>query len=107
MLVRSVNVDNCILALAGDGAEALDRLKTSKYDCIILDMKMPRMTGKELYEALAKIDPQSAKKIIFITGGNDDPQTEGFLAEAPNAVFSKPFDLDDLWGEVNRILAKA
>ncbi len=107
LLVRSVNVKNCHIALASDGVEAWERLKTSRYDCIILDMKMPRMTGQELYQALGKIDPDTAKKIIFITGVRDDPQTEKFLADAPNMVFRKPFVFDDLWDEVNRVLEKA
>ena len=76
LLVRSVNVENCQITLAGNGEEAWERLKTGKYDCIILDMKMPRMTGQELYQALRKIDPDTAKNIIFITGVRDDPSPD-------------------------------
>lgn len=106
LLVSSVNIKNCDIVLAGNGEEAWEKLKTAKFDCIILDIKMPRMTGQELYQGLEKIDPDTADKIIFITGGTNDPNTVRFLTDAPNTVFLKPFDIDALWCEVKRVIER-
>ena len=40
--------------IAKDGMEALELLKKKKYDAVVLDINMPRMTGLELLEALQK-----------------------------------------------------
>lgn len=107
LLVRTKNIENCDIVLARDGEEAWEKLQTAQYDCIILDMKMPRVTGLELYHALGKIDPVTAYKIIFITGETDDPEIVRFVTNDPNTVFFKPFDTDDMWSEVKRVLEEA
>ena len=107
LLVLTNNIENCNIVLAKDGAEGWEKLKSAKYDCIILDIKMPRMTGQELHQAVEKIDPDTANKIIFITGDTSDPETLSFVTDVPNTVFLKPFDTDDVWSEVKRVLEKA
>ena len=96
-----------VIVLAADGVEAWEKLKSATYDCVILDMKMPRMTGQELFQALEKIDPDTANKIIFMTGDTSNLETLKFVTDAPNTVFFKPFDTDDMWSEVKRVLKEA
>src|SRR4029434_9038324 len=42
---------------AGDGEEALARVRQSSYDVVICDLKMPRVDGMALYRAIAAASP--------------------------------------------------
>jgi CheY-like chemotaxis protein len=48
-----------------DPQEALLSYKSDYYDLVILDIKMPKMDGYELYDEIKKKDPQA--KICFLT----------------------------------------
>ncbi|HEV8405973.1 MAG TPA: response regulator [Nitrososphaera sp.] len=48
-----------------DPEEALSQFKLGKYDLLLLDIRMPKMNGFELYRELRKIDEKT--KICFIT----------------------------------------
>jgi len=51
---------------AGDGYEALEKVKESKFDVILLDVKMPGMHGVEVLAKLKKLDP--LPEVIILTG---------------------------------------
>ena len=48
-----------------DPAEALSKFKVVVYDLLLLDIKMPKMNGFQLYEELEKLDRNA--KVCFIT----------------------------------------
>lgn len=48
-----------------DPAEALSKFKVGVYDLLLLDIKMPKMNGFQLYEELEKLDRSA--KVCFIT----------------------------------------
>ena len=48
-----------------DPLEALSNFKASKYDLLLLDVRMPKMNGFELYKEIEKIDGDV--KVCFIT----------------------------------------
>jgi CheY-like chemotaxis protein/CHASE3 domain sensor protein/putative methionine-R-sulfoxide reductase with GAF domain len=50
------------------GTEALARLKTESFDCMVLDLKLPDMSGFELLEKIEKEKPISVPPIIVYTG---------------------------------------
>ncbi|MDA1129163.1 MAG: PAS domain S-box protein [Chloroflexi bacterium] len=89
--IRRYNVDQ-----AGDGEEAWRKLQTLEYDCILLDLRMPGMSGQELYLRIKAEFPRSVGQIIFITGDIVNPATKEFLSEVGNPVLSKPFDFREL-----------
>jgi CheY-like chemotaxis protein len=72
--------------VARDGVEGLERIKQNGYDVIISDLKMPQMDGKELYLEVRKLNPDLAKRIIFISGIETD-----FIESTGNRVLIKPF----------------
>jgi CheY-like chemotaxis protein len=57
------------------------------YDIALLDIKLPDMSGIDLYGAIQKINKGLVKKIIFITGDNMDIQTQKFLEKKQELVF--------------------
>ena len=53
---------------ASNGQEALDKIAQHSYDAIISDIHMPVMNGLELFQACRDRFPQTADRIIFMTG---------------------------------------
>jgi CheY-like chemotaxis protein len=88
---------------AGDGAEALDVLESDgdAVTLILTDMMMPRMTGAELAQRVARIRPEI--RIMFMSGYTDDPVVH--TIECSTAVFlSKPFTASILTEKVREAL---
>jgi two-component system NtrC family sensor kinase len=81
---------------AGDGEEALARVRQQSYDAIVCDLKMPRVDGMMLYRAIAATAPALARRVIFVTGDVAGTDAERFLAETGSRWLAKPFRLADL-----------
>jgi PAS domain S-box-containing protein len=72
--------------------EALDLLLSDEaFDVILSDLMMPAMSGMDLYEELARLRPQAAERMVFISGGAFTPAAVAFLERVPNERLEKPF----------------
>ncbi len=89
-----------------DSAEgALQEVNSKQYQAIMLDIKMPGMSGIELYQLLQKISPRLADKVVFITGDVMGTSTMTFLSKTKAPYIIKPFDATQLKTEIDRVLA--
>lgn len=89
-----------------DPTVSLSAFKPDLYDLVILDVKMPNMTGYELYEKLKMID--NKVKLCFLTasveGHNEDGTEHSISLDSNNSYhypsdvphITKPIKLDDL-----------
>jgi PAS domain S-box-containing protein len=73
-------------------ADALARLNEESFDVILCDLMMPEMTGMQFYETLSGAKPDTARRIVFLTGGAFTPAARAFLDRVPNPHAQKPFD---------------
>jgi signal transduction histidine kinase/BarA-like signal transduction histidine kinase len=89
---------------AGDGEEALARVRQKTYDVVICDLKMPRVNGMMLYRAMAAATPALARRVIFVTGDVAGTDAERFLEESGCRWLAKPFRLGDLLRAVRETL---
>ncbi|MCO6462279.1 MAG: sigma-54-dependent Fis family transcriptional regulator [Saprospiraceae bacterium] len=79
---------------ACDGMEAIEKVKKSKFDVILLDIKMPRMDGQEAFEKINELAPDTP--VIMISGhANIDTAVDAVKKGAFDFV-SKPPDLNRL-----------
>ncbi len=81
--------------LASDGQQALDFLRSRRFDALITDMKMPAMGGAHLVHALRAVDPLLPAIVVTAFSESDDleiARREGLLA-----VLSKPVPLPRLF----------
>jgi len=85
---------------------ALQRLHTKRYDLILLDIKLPGMSGIELYRHIETIDLALLKRVMFITGDVMETTTRDFLSKTKASYISKPFDSEQLKRDINRILTE-
>jgi PAS domain S-box-containing protein len=85
-----------------DGVAGWDALQANRYDLIITDNKMPRMTGIEMIEKL-----RSARMAVPVIMATGDPPTHEFTRKPwlePDATLPRPFSNDDLLEVVRRFL---
>jgi DNA-binding response OmpR family regulator len=91
-----------------DPQEALSSYKSDYYDLVILDIKMPKMDGFELYDEIKKKDPKA--KICFLTASElyyEEFRKKGYHAIDKNLFIRKPIENEELLKEVNRIMSSA
>ena len=62
-----------------DGQDALNRIKNNGYSLILVDMKLPGISGGELYERIQAMAGQLAKRVVLITGDVMGADTEAFI----------------------------
>lgn len=98
--------ENIVIDSARNGEEALEKIASSRYELIVCDIKMPRMSGIAFYNEVKALNPDLAKKVIFITG---DPSSEtiDFLNETGNEFITKPFKVDKFRARVFEFLKPA
>ena len=91
--------------IAGDGEDALARVRGGRYDTVICDLKMPRVSGMVFYRAIAAGTPSLARRVIFVTGDAATADAERFLAESGCRWLVKPFRIGELLRAVRDTLA--
>lgn len=87
---------------AADGADAVERFDSEPFPLVITDLRMPRMDGMQLLEALARRVP--CPKVIVITAHGSERQAVEAMKAGACDYFRKPFDNDELLVVVRRVL---
>lgn len=94
------------VAEATDGEAArrmLDPEAHQWFDLVIVDLRMPRVSGAELYEWLAVHRPAVIERLVFSSGDVLAPESADFLASAQRPVLPKPFELSELTRIVEQV----
>ena len=89
---------------AEDGVQGLEKIKNSDYDLVLCDIKMPKMDGEELLEAVKKIKPEIP--IVMISGHGDMETAINTMRLGAFDYISKPPDLNRLLNTVRNALDK-
>src|SRR6266487_2937016 len=89
-----------------DALSALENFRKGLYDLLILDIKMPKMNGFQLYREIKKIDDKV--KICFLTAGE---MYYGAYADIynqldTNCFIRKPIENQELLKNLNEIITK-
>ena len=82
---------------------ALAMIERTAYDAVVADVKMPELSGPELYGRVCQIRPEMARRFIFITGDIDGEDTRQFLTQTRCSYFLKPFNLEKLTAAVDTL----
>ncbi|MFK7817099.1 MAG: ATP-binding protein [Planctomycetaceae bacterium] len=89
------------VATAADGKTGLSALSTSQFDVVMLDWKMPEMSGREVLKQIRKRQP---KLPTIVCSGNISDCRDLDVDEDPDAVLQKPFGANRIASEINRVL---
>ncbi|MBP6940961.1 MAG: PAS domain S-box protein [Syntrophorhabdaceae bacterium] len=92
--------------LASDGEEAIRifREQMGAIDLVIIDVVMPRLSGKETYALIRDLKPSI--QALFITGYQIDEAHTGFIIEKGLDAVQKPFSIETLGRKVREALNK-
>jgi CheY-like chemotaxis protein len=96
------------VTVVGRGDQALDLLADGqRFDAIVCDVLMPKISGIDLYEELEKSYPEMVPRMIFMTGAATMPRVAEFLTRIRNARLDKPIDVEQLKRTIDTIVSTA
>lgn len=92
---------------ADDGAVALEVLSVTssdtRFDLILCDLKMPGVSGMDVYRTVRNSRPELLSCLVFASGDTASVETAAFLQSTPCPVLEKPFELAELATVVARV----
>ncbi|HVP06291.1 MAG TPA: response regulator, partial [Candidatus Acidoferrum sp.] len=89
---------------ARDGIEGIQLVSTEKPDLILLDIKMPGMTGLEVLEKLNKME--NRPEVIMISGHGDTKYVVESVKLGAAEFIDKPFDVKEVEIHINSVLER-
>ena len=104
ILYDVLRLDGHQIETALNGRLALKKLQQQPFDVIISDLRMPGMSGQELFEQMKEMNSVLLSRIIFTTGDVASQDTQGFLEKSGSPYLQKPFDLNEVRRLVQEML---
>lgn len=86
---------------AGNGEEALRGILSLKPDLVLLDIKMPKLSGLDVVHALRAQDFRG--KVIILSGYSDFKYAQDAIKNGVNFYLTKPIDEDELTAAIEKI----
>ena len=90
---------------ASTGLEALKKIESRDYDLVITDIKMPKMTGVQLYEKAVTAKPSMQRRFIFITGDMNSLTSQQMTTVTDNPCLLKPVNIEKIESTIRQVLS--
>lgn len=100
--ILSEENDNYQVEDVEDGFQGLEKIKNEDYDLVLCDIKMPKMDGVEVLEAIKKMKPEIP--VVMISGHGDLETAVNTMRLGAFDYISKPPDLNRLLNTVRNAL---
>lgn len=85
-----------------DGYKAIEEIKASSYDLVLIDIRLPGMNGVETFIKIKEIEPRV--KAIVMTAFSVEDLIEEALKQGAHLCIHKPFEPEKVIGIINKIL---
>jgi CheY-like chemotaxis protein len=99
MLATIIRQNGFTVDTARDGAEAIEKLKNSSYNVVLLDLMMPHVNGYDVLRHLRQTNPSLLKRTIVATAV-PERELQSKLTDPVYRVHSKPFELPELLADI-------
>lgn len=90
---------------AANGLAGLEKIRSNDYDLILLDLRMPDLSGQQIYEELARRLPKVLDRLIFMTGDTLTADVQRFIEQVGNPCLAKPFSVKNVIESARKVLA--
>jgi len=90
--------------LASNGLVGMEKLSQNNFDLCLIDIKMPLMSGKELYNWLVENNSKTAEHVIFTTGDTLSESVLAYINQSGRPFLVKPFTSAELVEAVRKNL---
>jgi len=94
------------VVLASNGVEAVERATAEIPDLILMDVRMPRMTGYDACKKLKENDSTKSIPVIFLSAKGQVQEIQQGLAAGAEEYILKPFAPDELVNQVRGVLKR-
>jgi len=102
---KALSSSGYVIDEADTATSALERIKQfADYDLILADIRMPGMSGRDMYNLLEKSHPDLADRVLFVTGDVSDVTTRKFLSSNQIPFIAKPFTRGMLLEKLEEII---
>ena len=94
------------LDMAGNGQEAVDRLRQEMYDVVLMDIQMPVLDGLSATRMIRNSLPEPARsvRIIAMTANVLQEDVQEYYSAGMNGFVSKPFQADELLLKMDQVV---
>jgi len=107
LLERRLSRRGYTVVTAANGRAALDAVRRTRPDAVVLDRLMPAMSGEEVCAALKADERTAAIPVVLLSAQASEREiVEGFGVGADDYL-TKPFDLEELDERLRRLVAGA
>jgi diguanylate cyclase (GGDEF)-like protein/PAS domain S-box-containing protein len=106
LLRRMLRRQNREVLISHDGAQALEELRTTPVDLVLLDHRMPGMTGLAVLQEVRRRYSASELPVIMVTAEGDCSAVVNALDLGANDYFTKPVDFRVLTARVRAALSR-
>jgi two-component system NtrC family sensor kinase len=104
LLTDLLQIEGFAVDTAKSGADALSRLEQAEYDALLVDLRMPLVTGVELLDEIARRDPALSRRAIFMTGDQLFGERVALVTRPGVPLVTKPFRAEDLVQALRAVL---
>jgi two-component system, NtrC family, response regulator HydG len=94
------------MAIAQDAEEATRQLHEQDFTVVLIDMKLPRGDGGQVFRRVRQSNPQARTVVITSHRVEMDPVVQRVVAEGVDAVCYKPFDVPRLLSTLEQLTAE-
>lgn len=101
---RILGVEGFEVDVLNNGLSAQEAASNNEYDLCISDIRLPGVSGIQLYQYLEMNNEALSQKLIFITGDTMNSEIQAFLNTAGRPCLLKPFNPDELVTAVHNII---
>lgn len=105
LVVLTLEFNGFEVESAEDGAVAVEKAQNSTFDMILLDVRMPRMTGYDACRRLKEIESTRDIPIIFLSAKGQEAEIQTGMEVGAADYILKPFAPDALVRTIRRVLS--
>ena len=105
VLCKILSMKNHDCTTSNSGEEAIELVKNTQYDLMLLDLSMPGFSGIDVFDSLVNEGLITKQKIVFLTATDlESNQINEMKKKGLSGVITKPIKIDKIFEIINQII---